>query len=166
MFYKRAVMKSTNSFWLKIAIITLAFIVLYVAIDFFFQKSGIGIRKNVSDSLPFSFFLSTRLKEIQPRMYVALEHPKSSLLIAKQVIGLPGDCMTIRNQILYINDVSYGSIREKTRSGRPIEAIQDRIIPEGYVFVYAPHPDSYDSRYAEFGLVAKEQLKERLWPLF
>ena len=159
-------MKRINSFWLKIGILSIAFIGSYVVLDSFLQEPWFGIRRNVSDSLPFSFFLSTKLRGIQPHMYVALEHPKSSLLIAKQVIGLPGDLMTIQNRTLLINGVNYGGIQEKTRSGCPIDPIYEGVIPEGYVFVYASHPDSYDSRYAEFGLVAISQLKETLWPLF
>ena len=159
-------MKRIKDFWLKISFIAIAMLGFYVAIDSFIEESGIRIRHNVSDSLPFSFFLSTKLSDIEPKMYVALEHPKSSLLIAKQVIGLPGDILKIRNHTLYINGISYGSIREKTRSGYPIEPINEGVISEGYVFVYAPHPDSYDSRYAEFGLISVSQLKEKLWPLF
>jgi conjugal transfer pilin signal peptidase TrbI len=159
-------MKKINYFWLKISLIFIGLLVSYVAIDSFIEEPWFGIRRNVSDSLPFSFFLSTKLRDIEPQMYVALEHPKSSLLIAKQVIGLPGDVMKIRNHTLYINGISYGSIREKTRSGYSIESINEGVIPEGYVFVYAPHPDSYDSRYAEFGLIAVSQLKEKLWPIF
>lgn len=159
-------MRRINSFWLKISLISIALLGSYVAIDSFIQESGFGIRRNVSDSLPFSIFLSTKLREIEPHMYVALEHPKSSLLIAKQVIGFPGDFMTIRDRNLYINGVNYGGIRQKTRSGSLVDPICEGAIPQGYVFVYAPHPDSYDSRYAEFGLVAISQLKEELWPLF
>jgi conjugal transfer pilin signal peptidase TrbI len=159
-------MRTINSFWLKISFSSIALLGSYVALDFFIQEPWFGIRCNVSDSLPFSFFLSTKLRDVQPHMYVALEHPKSSLLIAKQVIGLPGDLMTIRNQMLCINGVNYGSIRKTTRSGHPIDSIDGGVIPQGYVFVYAPHPDSYDSRYAEFGLVALSQIKEQLWPLF
>lgn len=146
--------------------ISIGLLSFYAAVDFLLQKSPFGIRRNISDSLPFSFFLCTKLTEIQSQMYVALENPKSSCMIAKQVIGLPGDCITIRNRVLYINDVKYGIIRETTRSGSPIDSIQEGVIPEGYVFVYASHLDSYDSRYAEFGLVALSQLKEKLWPLF
>lgn len=159
-------MKSINHFWLKIGLISIGLMGFYLAMDSFMEEPRFGIRCNVSDSLPFSFFLSTKLREVKPKMYVTLEHPKSSLLVAKQVIGLPGDVMEIRNQTLCINGVHYGRIREETRSGRSIDPIEGGVIPEGYVFVYASHPDSYDSRYAEFGLVAISQLKEKLWPLF
>jgi conjugal transfer pilin signal peptidase TrbI len=140
------------------------FMALYLGIDSCIKD--VGIRKNVSESLPFSYFLSTKLGEIKREMYVALEHPKSSFLLAKQVIGLPGDEITIRNQILYINDIACGVIQKKNRSNQPIDPIQEGKIPDGYLFVYALHPDSYDSRYADFGLVAISQLKEKLWPLF
>ena len=159
-------MKSHKLFWFKFSCISTAFLGIYATAAFFIKEPLFGIHHNLSDSLPFSFFLSTKINAIQPYTYVMLEHPKSAVRLAKQVIGLPGDHVTIKHNIFYINDVEYGIIQARTRSGQPIHPIQEGKIPEGFVFVYASHPYSYDSRYAEFGLVAISDLQEKLWPLF
>lgn len=124
-------------------------------------------RLNGSKSLPFYLFAAAPIESLEREMYVSLYHPLlSSRDIFKQIVGMPGDQISIRNQHLFINNRDYGYIYQIAPSGLKLSAIPERVIPEGYVFVHATHPQSFDSRYAEFGLVAKEQLKERLWPIF
>ena len=98
--------------------------------------------------------------------YISFEHPQLNILLAKQVIGIAGDCISIKDNHICINDQVYGDILERSKSGLDLHPIAEGIIPEGYLFVYAPHPDSFDSRYQEFGLVNQEHLKESLCPLF
>lgn len=152
--------------WLKIGSIASVFMGIYATAHFLVKEPLIGIRQNVSDSLPYSFFLSTRIGIIKSQMFVSFEHPKSAIPLAKQIIGLPGDFVTIKNKTLYINERCYGLIQERTSAGDPIHPIPEGKIPEGYLFVYASHPKSFDSRYEEFGLVAISALMEALWPLF
>ncbi|MFM7857631.1 MAG: S26 family signal peptidase [Flammeovirgaceae bacterium] len=39
-------------------------------------------------------------------------------------------------------------------------------MPKGFVFLYAPHAKSFDSRYAQVGLVPVNQLQGRLKALW
>jgi conjugal transfer pilin signal peptidase TrbI len=159
-------MTSKFHYWNKIGFILTTFLGIYAATCWLVPEPLFGIRQNLSDSLPFSFFISTKIQEIKPKMFVSFDHPESPIPLAKQIIGLPGDRIFIKNHTLYINDVDYGPIQEKTRSGLSIHPIEEGEIPEGYLFVYATHPYSFDSRYREFGLVQISNVKERLWPLF
>ena len=59
-----------------------------------------------------------------------------------------------------------GVILKMSSSGKSYSPIQSGTIPEGYVYVCGSHPDSFDSRYAEFGLIRVENIREKLWPLF
>lgn len=47
---------------------------------------------------------------------------------------------------------------EKTSQGKPLTPISAAIVPEGYVFVAGDNPNSFDSRYEEFGLVPIEKI--------
>lgn len=123
-------------------------------------------RINSSNSLPFYIFKTSPLASIERDAYVSLSHPLSSQDLIKQVVGLPGDQIIIRGQHVFINDQDYGYIHQVSPSGLSLSAISEGCIPKGFVFLHATHPQSFDSRYAEFGLVANEQLKERLWPIF
>lgn len=123
-------------------------------------------RINSSESLPFYIFKTSPVKSVEREMYVSLSHPFSHQDLFKQIVGLPGDQITIHNQHVFINGQDYGYVYDSSPSGLSLSPISEGVIPEDFVFVYATHPQSFDSRYAEFGLVAKEQLKERLWPIF
>lgn len=98
-------------------------------------------------------------------MYVTIRHPLSKSKLAKQIVGVPGDLIRIDNGAFHVAGKKYGQILTHSRSGSPMTPINEGIIPEGYFFVYATHPQSFDSRYAEFGLVHLDQLVEELCPL-
>ena len=148
--------------WHKIGLTLLVFVGLCVA----GMLALWYVRQNVSDSLPYSYFIGTKIEAIERDMYVSLDHPLSPILLAKQVVGVPGDRISIFNGVVWINERAFGLIKETTRSGDSIAPIEEGIIPEGFVFVYAPHPLSYDSRYSDFGLIPFSQLREKLCPLF
>lgn len=138
----------------------------YFAIPQILEKTNFCIIKNVSESLPFSYFLGYQLSTPTHGMYVLFDHPESPILLAKRIAGLPGDLITIRDQQIYIEGVFYGYIQEQSPSGMSLSPIQEGKIPAAHVYVYGSHPSSFDSRYAEFGLIHISQLKGRLWPLF
>jgi conjugal transfer pilin signal peptidase TrbI len=123
-------------------------------------------RLNGSNSLPFYLFKTDSVGIPVRNMYVSLSHPLSSQDLFKQVVGLPGDQIVILDQHVFINGINYGYIYENSPSGILLSPIKHELVPEEFFFVHATHPQSFDSRYAEFGLVAKDQLKERLCPIF
>jgi len=123
-------------------------------------------RLNGSNSLPFYIFSTGSLLPLEREMYVSVSHFVSHQDLFKKIVGFPGDQITIRDQNVFINGKEYGYIHPVSPSGLILSPIAEGLIPEGFVFVHATHPESFDSRYAEFGLVAIGQLKERLWPIF
>lgn len=146
---------------LKSLVILYAIVGAYLICDYTFK----GLRINTSESLPFYFFTSSKIKHVQRNMYVTIRHPLAKSKLAKQVVGIPGDLIRIEDGVIYISDKVYGKILTHSRSGSPMTPINEGLIPEGYFFVYATHPQSFDSRYAEFGLVSLDQLVEELCPL-
>lgn len=124
------------------------------------------IVKNISDSLPFAYFLGLPIKEVKKGIYVLFEHPKEPVLIAKIVAGVPGDEIKIEDGVLYINQLNMGPIQAKSPSGSDLQPISPGRIDNGFIFVIGSHSFSFDSRYSEFGLIPTSHLRKQLWPLF
>ena len=126
------------------------------------------IRWNVSNSLPGRMFIGTTWGFTPKRGdMVSFDHPMFGAPIAKIVVGVAGDeVYTLSNHII-VNGVDRGIVLDKSpRSGKPLTPIERGLIPDGYVYVWAPHPESFDSRYQDIGLIHISRMKERLWCVF
>jgi conjugal transfer pilin signal peptidase TrbI len=81
----------------------------------------------------------------------------SNLTFVKYLVGKSGDVIKKIGDKVYVNSELIGRIK----SNKGLTPIEDRVIPEGYVFVAGTHTDSLDSRYKEFGLIKESELKGR-----
>lgn len=126
------------------------------------------VRINSSSSLPhYVYFVSSQIDPLEKGQIVSLNHPAFANVTLAKIIGAkPGDQIFIRNDTIFINDFEICQIKTKSSSGKEYHPLAEGQIPEDYYFVYATHPESFDSRYAEFGLIHSTQIKEVLWPLF
>jgi len=112
---------------------------------------------NVSESLPDRAFLV--FKDITPQRgdYVAIRDYTPTYRtyphIVKRLVGVAGDHILHKEDGLYVEDTCVGRFLKQTHKGETLTPIFEQVIPEGFVFVMADHPDSFDSRYKEFGLV-------------
>lgn len=140
-----------------------AFLVVLMLISQF-----VIVRWNVSNSLPGRMFIGTTWTFTPKRGdLVSFDHPKFGAPIAKVVVGVAGDMVTIINGRVLVNGVDRGIVLDKSpRTGKPLTSIEPGIIPDGYVYVWAPHPESFDSRYQDIGLIHISRVKERLWRVF
>ena len=123
-------------------------------------------RINITNSLPYYIFTASPITTVERGSFISFSHPLSDRDLIKQVVGLPGDTIVIENQHVFVNEQDYGYIQYTSPSGISFYPINEGVIPEGYYFVHATHPLSFDSRYEKFGLVAKEQVKEKVCPIF
>lgn len=137
-----------------------AVVLSLLAISMISFVNGYGIRYNLSESLPHRVFISLPVGNPQLGQIVTFNHPASSVNFAKIVTGMPGDRISVKNGAVFVNNIEKGKIIENFRS------IEDVIIPEEYYFLIGAHPESFDSRYAEFGLVPGHAIKENLCPIF
>lgn len=126
------------------------------------------IRWNRSHSLPGRMFIGTSWTVTPQRGdMISFDHPTFPAPLAKIVVGVAGDKVTIINGRVLINGVDRGIILDKSpRSGNPLTPIVPGLISDDYVYVWAPHPESFDSRYADIGLIHISRIKERLWCVF
>lgn len=90
--------------------------------------------------------------------------------MVKVLLGLPGDRVEVRGREVWLHTPQglqrVGLAKAASRAGTPLEVVAPQVIPPGHVFVWAPHPDAFDSRYAAMGLVATSTLLGRaevLW---
>ena len=127
---------------------------------------NVRLIQNISSSLPQSYFLQVR--HLYPRLgqYTLAWNERLSGNVIKQVIGKAGDQLWYDDTgTLWLNKRKIGKPYTKGTDGTPLTSIPAGIIPQGFVFLYAPHPRSFDSRYQEFGLVPQSALRGRLIPL-
>lgn len=134
------------------------------------QVVGPSMNPNFSDGdvlllnkLEYKFF------DVKRNDVIALKYDKSKYLI-KRVIGLPGETIEYKDNLLYINGESY---REKLYDGMVTEDFSfddegNKVIPDDMYFVMGDNRgNSEDSR--SIGLIAKKDIIGkcvlRLWPL-
>jgi conjugal transfer pilin signal peptidase TrbI len=155
-----------KSIKIKIILFACLYLALYFGCFYFIENPPFGIRLNQTPSLPYKLFLSCSSRSPKKYDYVTLHHSSSPNLLVKQIIGFPGDQIIQLNEHIFVGHHDCGKALPFTSSGMPISPIEAHTIPEGYLFVHAPHPESFDSRYQEFGLVQLSQLQEVLWPIY
>ena len=153
----------------NIQIVFLGMFLLFLGI----LGSSIGFRINKSKSLPYKLFFSTslRLSSIKKYSYISFHNHLFKYNLAKQVIGIEGDVLQIKDNRVFVSGVDRGLISQyspmlKKKLFPLFLNGKEMKIPKEYFYVYAPADGSLDSRYSLIGLVHISQIKEKLWPLF
>jgi len=76
---------------------------------------------------------------------------KKGTMFIKYAKCLPGDKLQVKGLKYYCNGKYFAEARTTDSKGKPVKHfVYNGIIPKGKVFMYAPHPRSYDSRYWGF----------------
>jgi conjugal transfer pilin signal peptidase TrbI len=123
------------------------------------------IHFNRTDSSPYKVFICTDIMSVNYGDHVSIEGHQaeyfSGLHYTKQVAGLPGDVIEIKEGNLYVDGGLIGPLLPKTTQGLKLTPLAIGIVPQGSVFVIGDHPRSFDSRYQEFGLVKTAHIKGR-----
>lgn len=71
----------------------------------------------------------------------------------KRVAGVAGDTVRVQGRTVWVAGRYIGVAAERTHRGVPLTLNAPGTIPAGYLFAQGDHPGSFDSRYAESGLV-------------
>lgn len=149
--------------WLKWAIV----MVLAYAAQLHYM---IGI--NISPSLPQKVFLIVKGEKVGKGDYAAFYwhgqggfYPEQKYF-TKQVIGVEGDVVSVHGQEVFINGEKVAVAKQKSSLGRTMHIITPKTLAQGEYYMYAPNPDSLDSRYSEVGFIATRDLMGRAYPIF
>ena len=126
---------------------------------------------NVTDSLPGRVYLIVKVQKPGQGDKVAFYPPKTpyypqGIFFTKILLGMPGDVVSHQGRDVYLNSKKIGTAVPFDRARhRPLEMAPAGVIPAGHYFVWTPHPRSYDSRYADIGLVSDAQILGRAYRL-
>lgn len=127
-----------------------------------------GLVINVTDSLPNWAFWIDRARPPVRGDYVFFRVPATPLITAhfgdapqlfgKRIYGMPGDIVTREGRRFFINGQPVVTAKPVSQKGLPLALGPTGVIPPNHYFVATPHPDGFDSRYADIGWVAHRQL--------
>lgn len=126
---------------------------------------------NATESLPGRVFLIVKVQKPQRGDMAAFYPPKNpyypeQMFFTKILMGMPGDVVSHRGREVYLNTLKLGtSLDFDTSRRRKLDMVKDGTIPAGFHFVWTPHPHSYDSRYADIGLISDAQIIGRAYRL-
>ncbi len=122
---------------------------------------------NTTDSLPNWAFVIHRNAAPARGDYVFFSPPPSALvqrhfgrhpqMFGKIVYGMPGDVVGHVGPMVLINGRPIARMKPLTRSGEPLTPGATGRIPAGCYYTGTPHPDGFDSRYADIGFVCARQ---------
>lgn len=123
---------------------------------------------NASDSLPnWAFFVHIHNTPAKGD-YVFFAPPSNALVrrhfgpdsgpFGKRVIGMPGALVEHRGAVVYVDGVRVAHMKPLTRTGEPLTPGPVGRVPRGCYYVGTPHPDGFDSRYAEIGFACANQM--------
>ena len=139
---------------------------LYGPVDRFGKTHALLI--NASPSLPNWAFWLERAEAPQRGALIFFAPPRSTLLVrhfgttpqifGKRVLGMPGDRVTHKGALVFINARQVAVTKRTTRLGIPLTRGPDGIIPRGCYYAGSAHPDGFDSRYGEIGFVCAGQI--------
>ena len=123
---------------------------------------------NASESLPNWAFFVARGKTPAKGDYVFFVPPDNALVrrhfgpetgpFGKRVIGMAGSLVEHRGAYVYVDGVRVAHMKPLTRTGEPLTPGPVGRVPRGCYYVGTPHPDGFDSRYAEIGFACAKQL--------
>lgn len=92
-------------------------------------------------------------------------YPEGSVF-TKIVAGSGGSDIESSDRNVRVDGVFVGYAKLKSKIGYELVPIASGKIPVGSYYVMAPHKDSYDSRYAQFGLVESRYVIGKAYPIF
>jgi conjugal transfer pilin signal peptidase TrbI len=123
-----------------------------------------AIEWNGTESLPGKVFLIVKwqrpgLGEMGIFQPPANPYYPKGFAFTKIVMGEPGDVISHHGRDVLLNGKVIGTcLQWDSGHRRRLNMTPDGIIPPGYHFVWTPHPHSYDSRYADIGLISDKQI--------
>ena len=123
---------------------------------------------NASASLPNWAFWVDRSGRSERGSHVAFLPRSNSVVTAhfgakppmfvKLVYGVAGDRVSRKGRRIFLNDRAVGLAKPVSRKGIALTPVSAGIVPDACFYVGTPHPDSFDSRYAEIGLVCGDRI--------
>lgn len=125
---------------------------------------------NSSDSLP-GFLYVVRVGVLPQRDQLIAFYPphnryyRDGMFFVKQVKGIGGDRIERRDAEFFVNGQHLATAKAHSLKGQPLQPGPEGVLPDGFFWVWTPHPDSFDSRYADVGWIAPDRVLGRAYRL-
>lgn len=123
---------------------------------------------NASPSLPYWAIWLDRGAAPQRGDIILFDPPASPLLakhfgkeskpFGKRVSGMPGDVVTEKDRVYFVNGRQVAKAKLKSRRGEPLALGPTGTVPRGCYFVTTGHKDGFDSRYAAIGWICRQRI--------
>jgi conjugal transfer pilin signal peptidase TrbI len=123
---------------------------------------------NVSPSLPYWAIWLDRAAVPTRGDIILFDPPRSALLernfgktpkaFGKNVFGVPGDMITERGRMFFVNGRAVAKAKLVSRRGEPLALGPTGVVPVGCFFVATDHIDGFDSRYAAIGWICRPRI--------
>jgi conjugative transfer signal peptidase TraF len=135
---------------------------------------GIRLYWNTTASNPYTLFIGSTCYIPQKDSYI-VAFPSSSLFkknlhaipVIKKIKGMPGDQLKSSQTTVFLNEQNMGQIENLVHEDFQLSAIESQVIPEDFYYLGSDYLNKgFDSRYAQFGLIHKENIRCRVWPIY
>ena len=123
---------------------------------------------NATESLPNWAFVVERGTTPERGKLAFFAVPKTPLIVAhfganpqpfgKIVYGMPGDLVTRANDWVSVNGSRVAHVKKLSKRGEVLTPGPVGRVPYGCYFMASPHPNGFDSRYADIGWVCPNQI--------
>lgn len=145
-------------------------VILLLGIIFFALPFKSNILYNKSDSLPYKLYFLLKGHNYKQGDLVAIKNFVTKYTrdqhFTKKIVGIAGDVVTIEGDHVLVNGIKHVKLKDKTKDHKKLTPMVAQTIPQQYFFVIAEHKDSFDSRYQEFGLVPKNCIEGKVYPIW
>ena len=129
---------------------------------------GHALMINASPSLPYWAIWLDR-DSVPARGDIILFDPPSSPLLekhfgkepkpfGKRVSGVPGDIVTEKGRVFFVNGKLVAKAKLNSRLGEALALGPTGAVPKGCYFVTTEHKDGFDSRYAAIGWICRQRI--------
>jgi len=120
---------------------------------------------NYSESLSYKFVVIDKAKKPINKGQIAVFYVFDNKQLGVKKIkfikilgGSAGSSILVNDNKIFIDNNFIGIIKEYSKNNQKLNSISSQIIPAQKYFFYSPHPDSFDSRYQEIGLIDEKNI--------
>lgn len=120
---------------------------------------------NYSESLPYKFVVIDKEKKPKNKGDITVFYVFDSKQLGVKKIkfikifgGSTGSYILVKDNKIFIDNSFIGTIKEYSKNNQKLNPISSQIISTQKYFFYSPHPDSFDSRYQEIGLIDEKNI--------
>ena len=131
-------------------------------------SSNFGYAINHTPSHSAKYFLIYKTKNVKKGDLITFKSPEAGIYrdtFTKKIMGVAGDVISVKDSKIFINNAFLGKIKKQSKTGARLYPIDAQKIAKDKYFVWSDNIDSFDSRYAEIGLIHESDIYGVAYPI-